>query len=394
MEESGGSVIETRDNTYLIGGQSFSPTGGNRTEPNWDSTGWYADMWIVNIDTAGNKKWDKRYGGIEMESSAIVKQTYDGGYIVGGSSGSNISGDKTQASWYDGSNRFADIWIIKIDSAGVKQWDKRFGGYNDDNLSGLYPTRDGGYILGGASFSNQGGDKTSSSKGYWLVKIDSNGIKQWDITIAPVQYHYWQTNSLALTSDGGYLISNTSSAGAGGLKSENNLGSSQTWLIKLDSTGSKQWDKTIFTDGPENVGYAIQTRDGCYLAGNNTSSNIGGYKTELSRGFSDYWILKFCMEEYNNLDHGQPTTDNSQLQVWPNPFNTDLSLTLSEGEGIIPGATFTITSLTGQIVYQQQETNLAPGYTKMLDLSYLPNGVYFVEVSTGEGKMVKRIIKQ
>jgi ribosomal protein L2 len=83
---------------------------------------------------------------------------------------------------------------------------------------------------------------------------------------------------------------------------------------------------------------------------------------------------------------------NSPIQVWPNPFSSDVSIALIDGH--TSTATFTITSSTGQVVYQQQETNLAPGYTKMLELSYLPNGVYFVEVSTEQGKYVQRIVKE
>src|SRR5438034_7992506 len=60
----------------------------------------------------------------------------------------------------------------------VKNWDKRFGGNDWDVLYSMQPTRDGGYVLGGTSYSGVGGDKTQPSRGdydYWVIKIDSSG---------------------------------------------------------------------------------------------------------------------------------------------------------------------------------------------------------------------------
>jgi len=75
----------------------------------------------------GNKQWDKDFGGTQSDYLYSVKQTSDGGYILGGWSYSDISGDKTQANW-DTSLATPDYWILKTDSLGNKQWDKRFGG--------------------------------------------------------------------------------------------------------------------------------------------------------------------------------------------------------------------------------------------------------------------------
>ena len=75
-----------------------------------------------------------------------LQQTTDGGYILGGYSFSGINGDKTESK-----RGLYDYWVVKIDANGVKQWDKRFGGTDDDQLRCLQQTTDGGYILGGFS---------------------------------------------------------------------------------------------------------------------------------------------------------------------------------------------------------------------------------------------------
>jgi hypothetical protein len=123
----------------------------------------------VKLDAMGNKLWDKTIGGSEDDVLYSLQQTADGGYILGGYSYSYSNGDKTEPS--RGRN---DYWIVKLDSAGNKQWDKTIGGDQDDMFHSLQQTRDGGYILGGKSSSGISYDKTEPSRGYfdyWVVKL-------------------------------------------------------------------------------------------------------------------------------------------------------------------------------------------------------------------------------
>ncbi|HYV90618.1 MAG TPA: T9SS type A sorting domain-containing protein [Chitinophagales bacterium] len=281
------SLQQTTDGGYILGGYSYSGIGGDKTQPSWG--GW--DYWILKIDSLGVKQWDARFGGNSHEFFSSLKQTTDGGYVLGGSSESGIGGDKTQPSWgHD------DYWILKIDSLGVKQWDKRFGGIGDDNLCSVQQTTDGGYILGGSSSSGISGDKSEPSWGgddYWIVKIDSLGVKQWDKRLGGTDDEQGFGN-ITQTSDGGYLIAGTSYSPFGGDKTENNLGVEQSWIVKTDSNGTKEWDKTVLTTGHDELGQAIQTKDGCFVIANWTLAGIGGDKTQASQGNYDYWIVKFC----------------------------------------------------------------------------------------------------
>src|SRR5688572_23875935 len=78
---------------------------------------------MLQAQAPPQKLWDKTYGGSGREEFYIVQQTSDGGYILGGSSLSAVSGDKSQPS--RGSN---DYWVVKLDASGNKLWDKSFGG--------------------------------------------------------------------------------------------------------------------------------------------------------------------------------------------------------------------------------------------------------------------------
>jgi hypothetical protein len=164
------SLQQTADGGYILGGFSYSGISGDKTQASQGD----ADYWIVKTDAGGVKQWDARFGGSNYDFFSSLKQTVDGGYILGGYSGSGNSGDKTQAS-----QGGTDYWIVKTDTGGVKQWDARFGGSDDDGLWSLQQTADGGYILGGYSESGISGDKTQASQGgydYWIVKTDADAI--------------------------------------------------------------------------------------------------------------------------------------------------------------------------------------------------------------------------
>jgi hypothetical protein len=282
------SLQQTDDGGYILGGESNSGISGDKTE---DSRGG-SDYWVVKIDANGVKQWDKRFGGTDYEALYSLQQTKDGGYILGGGSNSGIGGDKTEDS-----RGFSDYWVVKIDANGVKQWDKRFGGTEYDNLISLQQTADGGYILGGGSGSGIGGDKTEDSRGiidYWVVKIDANGVKQWDKRFGGTDEDFLL--SLQQTADGGYILGGYSNSGIGGDKTEEVLGLQDYWVVKIDANGIKQWDKRFGGTSNEGLRSLQQTADGGYILGGTSNSGIGGDKTEDSwggnGGFADYWVVK------------------------------------------------------------------------------------------------------
>ncbi|HKR07056.1 MAG TPA: T9SS type A sorting domain-containing protein [Bacteroidia bacterium] len=347
------SFQQTTDGGYILGGESYSDSSGDKTEDNWDPTLQSADYWIVKIDSAGMKQWDKRFGGTGDDYLLEVKQTSDGGYILGGASDSDSSGDKTQNAWGQ-----YDYWIVKTDSLGIKQWDKRFGGIANEELYSLKQTTDGGYILGGYSYSDISGDKTQPSQGqddYWMVKTDAFGIKQWDKRFGGAGYDeaytieqttdsgyimggyttmgssgdvtqpiwggwdYWivKTNvsgiklwdkrfggtnddvlySIHQTLDGGYILNGCSKSDSSGDKTQNNwdvtAATYDLWVIKIDALGSKEWDKGFGGDNDENIaGNVSQTSDNGFLIPGTSYSGINGTKTENNLGVEQAWITK------------------------------------------------------------------------------------------------------
>jgi len=284
------SLQQTRDGGYILGGHSISGIGSNKTEASRGST----DYWVVKLRASGTKEWDRTFGGRYEDLLSSVQQTSDGGYILGGTSLSGISGDKTQARI--GST---DYWVVKLQADGTKIWDKTIGGTDEDYLASLQLTSDGGYILGGYSWSGISGDKTQPSKGshdYWLVKLQADGSKDWDKTIGGSESDVLTT--LQQTSDGGYILGGNSYSNISGDKSQAPRGAADYdyWVVKLKADGSKAWDKTLGSNNNDVLVSVQETSDGEYILAGNSDSGVMGDKSESSRGGTDYWIVKIKEE--------------------------------------------------------------------------------------------------
>ncbi|HKR05102.1 MAG TPA: T9SS type A sorting domain-containing protein [Bacteroidia bacterium] len=279
------SIQQTTDNGYILGGFSNSDISGDKTE---NSNGSY-DMWIVKTDSTGNIQWQNTIGGNNWDDLYSIQQTADSGYILGGSSASNISGDKTE-----NSNGNYDMWAVKTDASGNIQWQNSIGGNNDDYIVSSQQTTDGGYIFGGWSDSNVSGDKTENCIGnfdHWIVKTDASGNIQWQNTIGGSGVE--KLLSLRQTVDGGYILSGSTVSNISGDKTENSIGSYDFWIVKTDTSGNIQWQNTIGGTDYDDICYIQQTADGGYIMGGSSESNISGDKTENCMGtYGDYWILK------------------------------------------------------------------------------------------------------
>jgi hypothetical protein len=274
----------TSDGGYILGGNSSSPVSGNKTNGSYGIN----DYWVVKIDGNGNKVWDRSYGGTSGDQLWSLQQTSDGGYILGGYSGSGVSGNKGSTN-----HGGEDYWVVKIDGNGNKIWDKSFGGSADDELWSLQQTSDGGYILGGYSGSGISGNKTSTNYGFddcWVVKIDTNGVKVWEKSFGGTGFDY--LSCLQQTSDDGYILGGYSNSGISGNKSSANRGGDDYWVVKIDGSGNKIWDRSFGGSSGEDLWSLRQTSEGGYILGGHSNSAISGDKTSLHYGSSDYWVVK------------------------------------------------------------------------------------------------------
>lgn len=179
----------------------------------------------------------------------------DGGFIVVGMTSSFGAGG-----W--------DAYIVKLDANGNKLWEKTFGGTNDDLVGRVVRTHDGGYILVGwtKSFGAGGSDM-------YIVKLDQDGSKQWERTYGRDRDD--QAWSVQQTNEGGYIV-------AGWTKS---FGTSMdAYVLKLDASGNKVWEKT-FGGNKDDLAYSVeQTKDGGYV--------FAGWTQSFGVGQTDVYIIR------------------------------------------------------------------------------------------------------
>lgn len=384
-------VKQTLDGGFILGGYSYSDSSGDKTQNSWG----HQDYWIVKTDSLGNKQWDKRFGDGASNLLYSLLQTDDGGYLLGGFASSGVAQDKTDVGYGNG-----DYWIIKTDSIGNKQWDKCYGGWAHDDLNVITKVQEGGYILAGTSENGIGGNKTDSSRGlkdYWLVRIDRAGNILWDKDYGGRGEEY-KVGNVVQTSDKGFLIGGITYADSGGDKTENNLGLCQPWIVKTDYYGNLQWEKTILVSGNNCLtsgGFVIQSDDVCFVSANNVDGGIGGYKTQLnwdtSESTSDIWIVKFCDTSLFTPVNKMPDIQN-QLSVYPIPFFSDINIQLEKVK--IKLVKIMIKNILGETVYFNLSNNTDKTFFKNIDLSFLSNGFYLLEMDFDGERIARKLIKE
>ena len=282
------NVQPTSDGGYIIAGTSDSGISGDKTENRVGNS----DYWVIKTDASGNIIWQNDIGGLMFDNVYSAYETADGGYILGGTSTSGISGDKTA-----GNYGVVDYWIVKLNSAGTVVWDKTIGGTLNDYLYAVIPTADGGSIACGMSESGLTGNKTDNTNGlydYWVVKLDNSGNITWQNSIGGTGNDYAFVNAIDQTSDGGYAIAGYSQSLISGDKTEANTGSWDYWILKINSTGSILWQTVLGGVSGDYANAISATTDGGFIVGGFSYSSAGGDKDEDAIGDADFWIIRLA----------------------------------------------------------------------------------------------------
>lgn len=342
-DELGYSVRQTSDGGYIVVSSTTSDDG-DVTGVHYDSTGTQvADLWVVKLDAQGNIVWERAYGGSEFDLGYSVIETYDGNFLIVGRTRS----DDGDVSGYIGGT---DIWMLKIDNIGNILWQKCIGGTLAEYAYNVRETADHGFVLCG-NVSSSDGDftgttgsflgsvfvlKTDSvaniewvqvfggnlfewgfqveqtpdggyafgvncgssdipghhgSLDYWFLRLDNTGAIIWQQCYGGSDSDWFK--AFQAMNDGGYVLIGLTTSTDGDVS--NSIGSQDVWLVKIDSVGSIQWEKSYGGSEPDDGTSVIATPDGGLLMAVESNSNdfdVSGHHGAVTE--SDCWIAKLA----------------------------------------------------------------------------------------------------
>jgi hypothetical protein len=267
----GNSMVVTGDGDYILTGVTTSYGSG------------MMDLWLIKVTKTGEELWNRTYGGKGDDKGVSIIQADDGGYA--------IAGTTTQ-----GGPGWANVWLLKTNDAGSEEWNITFNSETNDEAYSVAATGDDGYIITGST-KTYGAGKND----IWLIKINGTGGEEWNVTFGGPEDDIG--NAVIHTSDGGFMvIGQTQSFGATDIDFYGIL-TDDIWLIKTDSEGKEQWNRTIGDKWYEFGEAIIQTSDGGYVIAGNTGSypaeNFQIILVKIDSEGKDVWYKGFGGKDYD-----------------------------------------------------------------------------------------------
>ena len=227
-------------------------------------------------------------GGSKNESAQSIVATPDGGYAVLGFTQS-MDGDvlsKTDNSY--------DFWLLKFDVNGEQEWQKVYGGIDDDRGQDVITTTDGGYAITGSSKSSDGDvSENAGLNDFWVVKINDLGIIEWETSLGHSGTD--KCFSILQTQDNGFLVSGVIDISSleldgCGSSSANRHAGGDYWIIKLDAFGTLLWSKSYGGSFSDTAYSAVETQTGDFIIVGSSDSDDADINTNI--GSYDFWVLK------------------------------------------------------------------------------------------------------
>ncbi|KFC19305.1 T9SS type A sorting domain-containing protein [Chryseobacterium sp. FH1] len=401
--EEARSAIQTLDNGFVVVGSTNHPKLGFGSK----------DVVVVKLDEKGKIVNQLILGGKGLDEVEKVIATNDGGVMLGiysrsgiydgearqkmnsknlnsftanSSSTDNGSADQGAKESYDinfhgkanDSYGEGDYWIVKLDKNGTVQWEKNFGGSEDDHVRTMALT-DSGYIIGGESRSQTSGNKTAKLEegtDLWILSLDQDGNEEW-------QKSYNFKNRDVLMSLNAIRNQNSETKGfliGGYTQSEGKIQKDDEtfWMLYIDKNGKEVWRKYVKgkeKKNEERLVSALLNRDGSYVLAGTSAEELG----------KENWkILKLLDSDVENL------IENKDIQIYPNPVKeycyVEIGLDFDQAE-------IYVYDMAGRMLQNIQTRNKV---TK-INTSKLPQGVYIVKASIPtqkDKKLTTKIVKE
>lgn len=342
--EYGETVIQTTDGGYTMAGFTYSFGAGS------------GDYYIVKLDVSGILQWNRTIGGTDADYCLSVIQTTDGGYALAGQVNSFGAGSN-------------DFYIVKLDASGLLQWTRSVGGAALDYGESIMQTTDGGYVIGGLTYSFGAGNQD-----VFVVKLDAGGNLQWSKAVGGTYDDYIE--SIVLSTDGGYVgAGHTDSFGAG---------SFDMYIVKFDASGNTCAD-TSSPPSQSGTGGTLGTPTTTITTPTPTvttpspASGTGGTVTTIC-----------YLDGINPMSNHIPEKF-SLNQNYPNPFNPSSKIEFQISK--LSEVKLTVFDVSGREVNVLVNEQLNPGIYKVeWDGTNYSSGVYYYKLTAGDFTETKKMV--
>lgn len=268
------SVEETSDGGFIVAGESKSIDG--------DVSGNHGgkDVWVLKLDAQGNLIWQNALGGSDHDVAYSIQETSDGAFIGTGYSRSN-DGDVS------GNHGGNDVWIFKLDAQGNLIWQNSLGGSEHDVAHSVQETRNGGFIAVGVSESNDGDvSGNHGEQDFWVLKLDRQGNLIWQNSLGGSDDE--RAYSVQETSNGGFVVAGHTYSNDGDVSGYHGL--TDAWVIELDPAGNLSWQRTLGGSSVDQANSIQETSAGVFIVTGRSSSNDGDVSG--GHGSVDFWVVK------------------------------------------------------------------------------------------------------
>jgi uncharacterized delta-60 repeat protein len=245
-----GLTVDSSDNIYVTG-YTYGGLDNNTNSGN-------EDIILVKYNSSGTKQWTKQLGTSAQDRGYGVTVDSSNNIYVTGSTKGGLDGNTNS-----GNTNAYDIFLVKYNSSGTKQWTKQLGTSSNDYGHGV--TVDSSNNIYVTGITGGGLDNNTSSGDYdlFLVKYNSSGTKQWTKQLGTSSWDH-ADGVTAGSSNNIYVTGFTE----GGLDGNTNSGDRDIFLVKYNSSGTKQWTQQLGTSSDDyGHGVTVDSSNNIYVTG-------------------------------------------------------------------------------------------------------------------------------
>lgn len=247
IDEANG-VVETEDGYILV---------GTSIDTHDDAS---SDILVVRINKEGEKIWEKKYGESGNEQGMDIISNGDGYTIIGNTEGVGYEEGFSKGRW--------DIMTIHISGDGTMEWKNAYGGKNNEMGNSIIATSDGGYLLGGYTYSF-----AVASLDAWVVKIDKLGKEIWSKNFGGLSTD--EAFGLIETADGNIVMAGYTEVFEPNEDYENISNDKlNIFLIKMTAAGEKIWERSIGGEHNQQAFDVVESGDGGLIIVGSTDSKV------------------------------------------------------------------------------------------------------------------------